>query len=248
MSELHIQCPQCQAIFRLSPTHLERADTRVRCRQCRHIFDAAQALLTGPIEPVAAPTPVPAPLNNLPPEEESALLAALAAEEQAQLDRRRRQRGNLGWGLLGLLLVGGLVGQYYWFERRDFVLQHPQLRPWLETACSYLHCTLPTTRNLGYFSISKNLLDRYAEVPDAVQLQFMFENQAPFPQPYPGLSIGFEDENRHLVGIAHLKPAEYLPADTDHSRLLPNIPVHVNVRFKNAVPHMHTYGYVINFL
>ncbi len=178
---------------------------------------------------------------------EQDVLRELAVEEKTQ-SARKRGWANIFWGLLGLLLVAALVAQYYWFTQRDAVLQHAQLRPALEIVCEYAGCALPITRDVQQLKISKNFMDKHDAESDAVLLHFIFANQAHFPQPYPGLEIRFEDENKKLIGIRRLAPQEYVNAHVDVLNLPPNTPVHVSLELQNTVAEMHTFGYSIDFL
>ena len=38
------QCPECLTFFRLKPSHLKAAGGRVRCSQCKHVFNALETL------------------------------------------------------------------------------------------------------------------------------------------------------------------------------------------------------------
>ncbi len=178
---------------------------------------------------------------------EEEVLEELVAEEEAKL-ARQRGRGNVLWGLLGLFLLAVLAAQYVWFTQRDDVLQHEQMRPWLETVCEYAACQLPTTRALSQLHISKNYMDKHDSHKEAVLLHFIFVNQAHFPQPYPGVEIRFEDENNKVVGLRRLAPKDYLNAVEDELELSPHQPVHVNLELQNVVPNMHTFGYSIQFI
>lgn len=41
---MHVQCPQCETVFRVSRADLMRADGLVRCGQCLTVFDGLQAV------------------------------------------------------------------------------------------------------------------------------------------------------------------------------------------------------------
>ncbi len=187
--------------------------------------------------------------NAHPPEKltEEEILHELVAEEEARLARKRR-RSTLFWSFCGLLLLAALVAQYFWFTQRDYVLQHAQIRPWLEKFCYYASCQLPVTRALDQLHVSNNFMGKHETYQGAVLLHFIFANQATFPQPYPGLEIRFEDEKNQVIGIRRLAPQEYLNASEVTTQLQPNQPVHVSLELRNAVPDMHTFGYSIHFL
>lgn len=50
-----IQCPQCQARYRIDTTGAQKASTRIRCPKCTHVFPVVLDL---PAAPAAPPDPV----------------------------------------------------------------------------------------------------------------------------------------------------------------------------------------------
>lgn len=41
---MYAQCPECLTFFHLKPSHLKAAQGRVRCSQCKHVFNALETL------------------------------------------------------------------------------------------------------------------------------------------------------------------------------------------------------------
>lgn len=41
---MYAQCPECLTFFHLKPAHLKAAQGRVRCSQCKHVFNALETL------------------------------------------------------------------------------------------------------------------------------------------------------------------------------------------------------------
>jgi predicted Zn finger-like uncharacterized protein len=63
-----IQCPQCQARYRIDTSGAQKSSTRIRCPKCAHVFPVTIEL------PTAAPSP-PAPLPDQPSSPHSAVKA-----------------------------------------------------------------------------------------------------------------------------------------------------------------------------
>lgn len=224
---MYTQCPNCEAIFHLQHAQLRAADGHVRCSQCQHTFNAAKQRI-----------------EKLPDEHD------LDVAEKA-LAQTSEQRSRGGWVLkflLALLLTTTLLLQYYGYTQTDNLLQHPTLRPWLDKVCTYIpDCHLPLTRNLSAFKTEKHNLAPHATDANAVTLHLVFSNQAIFPQAYPRLDIKIEDENRQLIALQHLMPADYLPADFVMAQMGAGEQRHLKLDFISVVPNMHSYGYQIDY-
>ncbi|MEY3220389.1 MAG: hypothetical protein RIT27_1746 [Pseudomonadota bacterium] len=242
MSEqIYTRCPHCETAFRIYPDHLKIAEGKVRCGQCHEIFNALQFQMEELPEHEASQE------ENIEEIGEDELLHELEAQERAKL-KSRQIRSHLMWGIVSIFLMGILAGQFIWFTQPNLILQHPQIRPLLETACEYLQCDLPATRNPDLFQVVKKYMDRGDKESDTVKLLFIFENKADFPQPYPTLEIRFEDEHKQLVGIRRFTPKEYLDALPEQADLSSGSAAQVELLFQNALKEMHTYGYEVKFL
>ena len=61
------RCPHCQTVFRITPEQLKAHTGRVRCGQCRQIFNALHSLEGSPADrPAAAPVPPMPPVPLVP--------------------------------------------------------------------------------------------------------------------------------------------------------------------------------------
>lgn len=236
--EIYTRCPHCETAFRVQPSHLTVAKGEVRCGQCHEVFNALHFQI---------PEIREEDKNSLNEISEDELLRELEAQEQARL-KRKQILSHLMWGIISVFLMVSLAGQFLWFTQPDMLLQHPQIRPYLETACVYLQCDLPPTRNPHLFQVVKKFMDRGEQDSDTVRLMFIFENKADFPQPYPDLEIRFENEQRQLIGIRRFTPQEYLPSLPEQMDLAAGSAVQVELLFQNILKEMHTYGYEVRFL
>ncbi len=212
---MYAQCPYCQTLFRVTAAHLNISQGYVRCGHCEHIFNSTTHLIND-----ATITTKRRP-NQKATDKELEVDAA-ADKDVPELLREdiytpakyiSRLSSILLWGLMALLLMALLSSQYFWFAKRDWVLQHPQVRPWLESLCYNLLCALPATRNLKAFQINERLVQVHPEIENAVQIQANFVNQANFIQPYPQILITFEDVDGQPVRQRLFSATEYLGKD-----------------------------------
>lgn len=226
------QCPHCQTIFRVSSAHLEVAQGHVRCSRCQHIFNASQYLMRSlPSTRVTAKTAFSGMDQSIK-FAEADVLELL--KDNTRTYRHRSWTRFFGWMLSACLFAAVLAGQYLWFTQPDKVLQHPQLRPWLQRFCSAFLCTLPPTRDLSQFTFEKEpTLQIRADKPEVIQIDATFVNQAPFSQPYPLLQLTFKDTKGRPTAQRCFKPEDYLPPNYEAEEMKPLSPVHIRLELVN---------------
>ncbi len=198
---METQCPHCQTIFRINLAQLKAADGIVLCSQCDNTFDAQQHILEEKPQKLDS-------IEDMSDEE----LAAVIEEEEG--NGSISWISLLFWLIISSLLVAGLAGQYMWWQNRDFLLQHEQIRPLLVKSCRLLVCQLPPTRDITQFKIIEHTAIVSAEQENVIQFNATFINNAIFPQPYPNLLLTFQNEEEQLIGQRIFKPIEYLKRES----------------------------------
>jgi predicted Zn finger-like uncharacterized protein len=233
---MHTQCPHCQTIFNVTAAHLNIAQGHVRCSHCRNIFNATNSLLKElPGEEGSEKFEVNAE-QNTPFQDED--IPELLQEDIYDPPRGRSWKSFFLWSLIVIMLAGLLTAQFMWFFKRDDVLQHAQIRPWLDLFCYHFLCTLPPTRDVKLFQIEHHVVQIHPEWPDTIQVEATFINKAIFPQPYPELQLIFEDYNGQILEERRFTAAEYLQKDlTAEQELGSQSTVHLKLELKdmNAV-------------
>jgi len=213
---MHTQCPHCQTIFRVTAAHLNIAQGHVRCSHCQHVFNASnylqkqspnQATLKSFQSFQIDDNQVVTDLSDLPEYD----IPELLKEDIYEPPRGRTWRSFFFWGIMVILLAAMVTVQTMWFWQRDSLLQHPQIRPWLNRFCYTFLCRLPPTRNLGSFEMQNVIARIHPKIKDAIRFEAVFTNKALFPQPYPDVQLTFEDANSNPIAQRRFKPAEYLP-------------------------------------
>ncbi len=248
---MHTQCPHCETIFRVTAAHLNIAQGHVRCSHCRLIFNANNHLLkqlpeTGASKPsIESPSEQQSDQPSEPSfhivhepafddgpiiEFEDEDIPELLQEDIYQRPRGRPWKSFLFRGLLAILLAATLLAQGVWYFQPDKVLQHPEIRPWLEQFCYIFLCTLPITRNYDQFEMLDHVVQGHPDIDDALKFEATFINNANFPQPYPDLQLTFEDYNGNPIAQRRFKPTEYLPQPIhQNQQMRPKGSVHIKL-------------------
>jgi len=253
---MQTQCPYCQTVFRLTEAHLNLAQGKVRCGQCRNIFDATKNLVKKPVTPPSLLPPKPSLNSTLSQVEATPDLddfPDIFQEDVEALRKRTSWQSLLFWLLLAALLAASLLAQIIWLWQRDLILQHPQLRPWLDSFCYTFLCTLPVTRDVESFQIQQGPLIRpLPELPEVIEVQVVFSNEAVFPQPYPEVQLTFQDSNNRPIAQRRFKPAEYLPSVDLTKMMRPEASVHLKLELKSMEEIVEegnlVVGYTFEFL
>jgi len=222
---MHTQCPHCQTVFRVTAAHLNIAQGHVRCSHCRNVFNATNYLLKQLPQQVASEQ---LNFNDNPTDFDEDDIPELLREDIYELPQKRSWGSFLVWSIMVILLAAMLAGQAMWVWQRDSILQHSQIRPWLERFCYNFLCALPPTRDVNRFSIQEHIAQVHPEIEHVIQFEATFINNAHFFQPYPELQLTFEDFNGNPLAQRRFKPAEYLPQPT-HKPMPANASVHIKL-------------------
>jgi predicted Zn finger-like uncharacterized protein len=225
------QCPHCKTIFRVTAAHLNIAQGHVRCSHCRHIFNAINSLVkTVTKDKVTEEKPVPPDSST----EFNEFDIPELLQEDVYEPQKRSWKAFLFWSLMALILSAVLAGQVMWFWQRDTVLQHAEVRPWLERFCRIFLCRLPPTRNLASFEMQEHVTQIDSEQPSTIQFQATFVNNASFPQPYPNLQLIFEDLDGNQMVRRLFTPKDYLPKPLKPYEQMPaKAAIHLKLELKD---------------
>ena len=145
-----------------------------------------------------------------------------------------------------LLLMALLGAQYLYFHFND-AARNPTLRPWLEQACTKLGCKLPSQVDLSAI-VGTNLVVRsHPYERNALVVDVIIKNKAPFEQPFPVVQLSFEDMDGNPVASRRFQPSEYIHEKSiDFQRMPPNTPIHLTLEIVD--PGKNAVNYQIQFL
>lgn len=158
----------------------------------------------------------------------------------------REKKGGAGkqivWGILSLIVVAALFGQYLYFNF-DTKSKEMEWRPWYEKACTVLKCTLPPLVDTSQIR-SRNMT--LSERNGSYVVDFLVKNHASFAQPFPNLELRFSDINGKIVARRLFKPAEYVRGELTGAKLMP---AGVDIRFSIEVvkPAPDAVNFDLNF-
>jgi predicted Zn finger-like uncharacterized protein len=273
---MYVECPQCEALFRITSQDLTRADGLVRCGQCLEVFNGLDRLraLQPDDEPEAfdgtrhehehehehdrtqfeLTSPEEVVLAETPapsPEDESDPGAQLESEVLsdpglAATDGGRQRRGGLIWGALNLLLILALGLQYVHAERRE-LYRYPELQPWLERMCALASCELPPRRDASRIELLNRNVYSHPNREGALMITATLVNTAPHPQPFPLVELTLSDLQGQIVALRRFRPAEYLSAqETAQNPMEPGVPAALKLEIRD--PGSHALAFEFDFL
>ena len=118
-------------------------------------------------------------------------------------------RRRLLWPLLALVALLCLLAQVAWLEF-DRLSRIEPYRSAYGVACRLVGCELPELLDRSQIQTSNLLVRSHPEVVDALQVDVILQNNAPFEQTFPILELTFTNLRSEPVATRRLNPAEYL--------------------------------------
>ncbi|HEX3097538.1 MAG TPA: zinc-ribbon and DUF3426 domain-containing protein [Usitatibacter sp.] len=173
----------------------------------------------------AAPAPPPTPS---PPRRPAAAVVDLPDEEPPV-------RVSRAWsfGVALLLLVIGCEAAYAF--RAPLAQGYPPLRPWLESACARIGCTVPWQRDERLLKLEDSQLLEVPGRADQIALGARIRNLASVAQEYPYLELTLTDVTGQQAARKVLRPADYLGhAPARDEVLAPGAEVAIQLRLATA--------------
>ena len=207
----------------------EKADTR-RVRD----LEPDPELLEHEGEPL--PFRVPEDLTPLEPSPDVALDVTETLYE-------KKSRRGLVYGLITILLVGGLAMQLAWQHRKDLLRQYPLLAP----LCDYVPCFPKVIHAPDRISVLQRDIQPAANDPGSLTLSATIRNDADIAQHLPDIQLSLLDNNGAVLIRRRLSPADYLfPTPADDRVMKPGEVVTIALDFKD--PGHEASGFVLDFL
>ena len=113
-----------------------------------------------------------------------------------------------------------LAAQYIHFHA-DLLGTDPAYRPWLVRFCDITTCKLPIMKDTTKIRSSKLLVHSHPTTSDALIVDAVIINEANFDQPFPELTLNFEDLQGASVAHRNFKPDEYLHGEMTGVSIMP---------------------------
>lgn len=214
------RCPACDTAFRVSAEQLKAKQGKVRCGQCRHVFDAL-ASLHDEASPVtdgqvallpAAPAEAEPALRMADPETPAGEYLARPVEAPLQ-DATKVQRRPRIWAYCSLLALVLLILQAVLQFRTELSVLVPEFRPVLRSSCALLGCELSLPRKPELLGIEAS--DLHPDADKHLLLAATLKNRAPFAQAYPVLEVTLTDSGDQPLLRKVIAPSQYLSKNVD---------------------------------
>jgi len=209
------QCPNCFTRFQLSHEQLTAAKGIVRCGECQAIFAATRHLETPPrklkvIADAELPDSIRVQLDEVTPE--PLLLLTIP--------RRRSAWSRAFWTLALLTTLTAAVAQYAWHERHRLAGE-PRLAPLIAPLCQRIDCRLTAPQQVDAIVSHQLLIRDHPQFENALVIDLLLENRAPFEQPFPALKLVFRSRQGHPTAARVFQPADYLGGEFSSDALMP---------------------------
>ena len=195
-------------------------------------------------EPVATPPLKPA--RSEPALRDNGLLDLNDDPLQLDWQQPKKPWGRwIGWGLLNLIAAGALATQYVVYHFEELARQD-QYRPWFETICPEIGCTLPSKVDIAQIRSTNLVVRSHPQYMDALMVDAILYNRAPFAQPFPLLELRFADLNGQLIASSRFRPSEYLSGElAGQDEMPPQTPIHISLEIKD--PGAKAVNYSLSF-
>ena len=204
------------SLFTDAPEQPERIEPR--------IGDVARPQRNDEVHTLASDTPTPPPRDDY----DEPLFELENEPLQLDWQAQRKPWGRwLGWGLLNLIALLALGGQYVTYNYDELVRQD-RYRPWFEQLCPSLGCTLPPKVDIEQIKSSNLVVRSHPDFNSALVVDAIIYNRASFAQPFPLLEVRFADINGQPLASRVFKPGEYLSGElAGRTEMPPQVPIHI---------------------
>ena len=233
-------CSHCGARFRVTPQQLNTKQGQVRCGRCRSVFNGFEALErhpdddtgsrllaareaaarsapeggieTLPVEELpaaAAPPPVEAlqpPASAAPPARPRPLSRPDLVLPPPPPKRPPARAWTFGAALLAIVLFVEVV---YWY-RGPIAQRYPVVRPWLESVCAKVGCSVAWSRDEALLKLEDSELLEVPGKPNEISLSARIRNLATVEQDYPHIELTLTDVSGQAAIRRVLRPADYV--------------------------------------
>lgn len=250
---MQTECPHCNTIFRVKESELEQADGQVRCGHCLAVFTAANPYNTTTYQTENDSEIIFEEADNSASPDESnsegshnIVADVIPPELRAESRKGKSHFGFLGTLVLTLLIltsISGLFLQYAYYNRNSLV-KIAELRPWLDTMCQQINCTLPPPRDRKKIILSSKNIFSHPNVEGALMVSASIINQADFAQAYPIIELRFENVRGKTIAGRRFNAGEYLDIPEDQiSQMQPDVAVNINLEIKDPGNNMVSYEF-----
>tara|TARA_Y100001936_G_scaffold237184_1_gene267450 strand:+ start:6743 stop:7510 length:768 start_codon:yes stop_codon:yes gene_type:complete len=216
------RCPNCTAVFKVAPQHLQMQEGVVRCGCCLKVFNGYRDLAT--LQEVDTNKPEKLPIEDKGIKKtfkKDSLSIETADSIKAKefgsyaFDAIKPQRVSPIWGGINIFLLLFLVGHTVYLYRAEIFISSPLIRPYLKQYCDILNCKIPMPKQIDFLSIeSTDMQKGKTQQPGVTTLIAIIRNQASFPQQLPLLELTLTDIRDQALASRIFTPDDYFKDKT----------------------------------
>ena len=134
----------------------------------------------------------------------------------------RKYMSTFGWLCLSIILLAVFVLQVV-ASNLELIQKSPLYSRYLPIFCRVLDCPQPEPATAGIKSFSSQdlLVRSHPDIPDALEVGFIFRNDSELPQAFPLVELNFRNRFSRLIANRLFNPLEYLPPELAALDLMP---------------------------
>ena len=127
-----------------------------------------------------------------------------------EVERVEARRPARAWAFGAVLLAVVLAAEAAYATRGTLAQRYPVLRPYLESACARLGCSVPWPNNEALLKLEDSELLEVPGKATQIALGARIRNLAPHAQEYPHLELTLTDLTGQAAARRVIRPSEYL--------------------------------------
>ena len=165
------------------------------------------------------------------------------SEEPIPIYRQYSRPAFISFALFfcNVLLITAIGAQYAWANFDNF-LRESRFSALTAFVCNYANCPDVERFDLSSFSTDELIINAHPSIANALQIDFIFSNNAEFEQEFPLVELNFSDLNRRLIANRLFRPEESLEQGLQpFSHLPPNSSI--QIRLEIADPGAEAINY-----
>jgi predicted Zn finger-like uncharacterized protein len=143
-----------------------------------------------------------------------------------------------------VLLAGALLLQYAQANMAT-LSRNARFAPALPYVCRVLDCPAQERSQLASLVSEQLVVRSHPQYAQALEVSFVFRNDATEAQPFPAIEIGFSDTNGRLLANRLFKPSEYLPKELQTSEMPPQSSLQITLEMVD--PGSEAVNYTLAF-
>jgi predicted Zn finger-like uncharacterized protein len=127
-----------------------------------------------------------------------------------EVERAPAKKLSPAWRYGVALLLVILAIETVYAARGEIAQRYPVLRPWLESACTPLHCVVPWPNNEALLKLEDSELLEVPGKANQIALGARIRNLAPHAQEYPYIELTLTDVSGQAAARRVIRPTDYL--------------------------------------